>query len=119
MAGSNTDKPIELFYDGACPICSREVAFLKRKDVEKRLSFTDIADPDFVPAGRPCDALMARIHARLPDGSFVEGVEVFRRVYAILGYRRCVAVSRWPGVRQLLDVLYRAFARFRPRRRVS
>ena len=115
MESKQTEMPIELFYDGACPICSREVAFLRQKDVEQRLRFTDIADPGFVASDRPYEALMARIHARLPDGTYVEGVEVFRHVYAALGYHRCVAISRWPGIRGILDIAYRVFARIRPR----
>ncbi len=115
MNRENSDKPIELFYDGACPLCSREMEFLKRRDTKGRLCFTNIASPGFVLPGVDRADLMARIHARLPDGSFVTGVEVFRIVYAALGYRRCVAFSRLPVVRGMLDVMYRLFARHRPR----
>lgn len=117
MATDNKERRIELFYDGACPVCQRQVAFLKRRDTEGILCFTDITTPGFVPdGGKRYEALLARVHARLPDGTFVEGIEVFRRVYAALGYRRSAAISRWPGIRTLLDVAYRTFARHRPRR---
>ncbi len=117
METDNTERPIELFYDGACPICQRQVAFLKRRDTEGCLRFTDITAPGFVPDGKRYEALLASVHARLPNGTYIEGIEVFRRVYAALGYRRRVAISRWPGIRALLDVAYRTFARHRPRRR--
>ena len=106
---------IELFYDGACPFCRREVAYLRKKDHVGLLCFTDIAVPGFTLSGISNEALMARIHARLPDGTFVEGVEVFRLVYTVLGFRRSVAVSRWPVVRHVLAGMYRVFARYRPR----
>ena len=39
---------------------------------------------------------------RLPDGTWVEGVEVFRRLYAAVGFTRLAAVSRlrqqFPGL---------------------
>ncbi|MFC1609871.1 DCC1-like thiol-disulfide oxidoreductase family protein [Myxococcota bacterium] len=35
---------IELFYDGACPLCSREVKAIRRLDRKGRIQFTDIAD---------------------------------------------------------------------------
>jgi monofunctional biosynthetic peptidoglycan transglycosylase len=58
---------------------------------------------------------MDRIHARLPDGTLVEGVEVFRRLYAAVGFGPLVALTRLPGIAWLLDRLYRWFARNRLR----
>ncbi|MGC4000510.1 MAG: DUF393 domain-containing protein [Anaeromyxobacter sp.] len=108
---------IEVFFDGACPLCMREIRMLRRLDGQGRIAFTDIAAPGFDAAavGVPWDALMARIHGRLPDGTVIEGVEVFRQLYAAVGFRRVVAVTRWPGLRWLLDLGYRAFARNRLR----
>ena len=83
--------------------------------MEQQICFTDIVDVDCERLGVSYDRLMQRIHARLPNGSFVEGVEVFRHVYGILGFHRCVAVSRWPVMRWLLDKMYLLFAHHRPR----
>lgn len=108
---------IEVFYDGACPMCRREMAMLRRLDRHDRIRFTDIAAPGFDPSvvGRTQAQLMARIHARLPDGSIAEGVEVFRRLYATVGFGALAALTRLPGVSQALDVAYDAFARRRTR----
>ena len=108
---------IDVFYDGACPVCLREVRMIRRLDRQGRVGFTDIAAPDFEPdaAGIPMDDLMDRIHGRLPDGSVVTGVEVFRVIYTTLGFSWLVALTRLPGIRQVLDVLYRWFARNRLR----
>jgi predicted DCC family thiol-disulfide oxidoreductase YuxK len=59
--------------------------------------------------------LMARIHGVLPDGTLVEGVEVFRRAYAAVGLGWLMAPTRWPLVRPLADAAYRWFARNRLR----
>jgi predicted DCC family thiol-disulfide oxidoreductase YuxK len=59
--------------------------------------------------------LMARIHGVIPDGSVVEGVEVFGRAYAAVGMGWLVAPTRWPGLRRLADLVYRIFARNRLR----
>ena len=59
--------------------------------------------------------LEARIHGRLPDGTVVEGVEVFRRAYAAVGLAALVAPTRWPGVARVLDLAYGWFARNRHR----
>lgn len=108
---------VEVFHDGACPLCAREIAMLRRLDRAERIRFTDISAEDFDAStvGIGWDALMRRIHGRLPDGSIIEGVEVFRRLYAAVGYRKLVAISRWPGVAQLLAAGYRLFAASRLR----
>lgn len=108
---------LRLLYDGDCPLCSREVALLQRRDEHARIRFEDIAAPDFDPAryGLDRQAVMARIHAVLPDGRVIEGMEVFRRAYAAVGLGWLLAPSRWPGVGRLFDAAYRVFARNRLR----
>ena len=114
---ASADFDIEVFHDGACPLCAREIALLRRLDRRARVRFTDIAEPGFDASsvGIDWEVLMRRIHGRLPDGSLVEGVEVFRRLYTAVGYGALVAVTRWPGVEQLLELAYRLFARHRLR----
>ena len=108
---------IEIFYDGDCPLCKREMALLERRDKKQRIRFTNIAAPDFDPEslGLPISQLMDRIHARLADGTWIQGVEVFRRVYGAVGLGWLVAPTRWPGLRQLSDFAYRVFAKNRMR----
>jgi len=108
---------VEVFYDGACPLCTREIDMLRRRDGQGRIRFTDIAAPGFDASttGRSWEALMGRIHGRLPDGTLIEGVEVFRRLYAAVGFARLVALSRTPGISQALDVAYGLFAKNRLR----
>jgi predicted DCC family thiol-disulfide oxidoreductase YuxK len=108
---------IEVFYDGACPMCAREIAMLRRLDRAGRVRFVDIAAPGFDAGtvGASHEALMARIHGRLPDGTLIDGVEVFRRLYTAVGFGPVVALTRLPGVTQLLDAAYAGFARRRLR----
>jgi predicted DCC family thiol-disulfide oxidoreductase YuxK len=51
----------------------------------------------------------------LPDGTLIEGVEVFRRLYSAVGLSAVVAITRLPGLSQLFDLAYRLFARHRLR----
>jgi predicted DCC family thiol-disulfide oxidoreductase YuxK len=109
---------ITVLYDGDCPLCTREVEMLRRRDPEGRAArFEDIAAPGFDAGryGRSHEELMARIHGVLPDGTLVEGVEVFRRVYAAVGLGWLVAPTGWPLLRPLFDAVYRWFARNRLR----
>jgi predicted DCC family thiol-disulfide oxidoreductase YuxK len=109
---------ITVLFDGDCPLCAREVAMLRRLDRGRgRIGFEDIAAPDFdaTRSGRSHGELMARIHALLPDGTVVEGVEVVRRAYAAVGLGWLLAPTRWPLLRPLAEAGYRWFARNRLR----
>lgn len=108
----------ELFFDGDCPLCAREVGFLRRLDRGRgRLALVDIAAPDFDATTYPRShaELMARIHGRLPNGTWVEGVEALRQAYRAVGLGWLLAPTRWPLIRPLADALYRFFARNRLR----
>ena len=108
---------IEVFYDGECPLCMREIQMLRCRDHRRRIRFVDIAAEGFNASsvGVTLAALMDRIHGRLPDGTLVEGVEVFRRLYMAVGFTRLVALTRLPGIARLLELAYRVFARNRLR----
>jgi predicted DCC family thiol-disulfide oxidoreductase YuxK len=109
---------IRVLYDSECPLCAREIRFLERRDHGRgRVQFEDIAAPDFDPGryGLSDRDVMARIHGVLPSGEVVEGLEVFRRVYAGVGLGWLMAPTRWPGVRRVAEWAYRIFARNRLR----
>lgn len=108
---------LAILYDGDCPLCSREIAGLRRLDRKRRLAFVDIAAPGFDASvyGLDMAAVMGRIHAALPDGRVIEGMDVFRRAYAAVGLGWLLAPTRWPGLRRVFDAAYRAFARNRLR----
>jgi predicted DCC family thiol-disulfide oxidoreductase YuxK len=109
------DWEVEVFFDGDCPLCKREIKMLQMLDRRRRIRFTDIADPEFdaEQVGVSWDDLMGEIHGRLPDGTWVRGVEVFRRLYGAIGWKPLVWLSRLPILSPLLDRAYRLFARNR------
>jgi len=106
-----------VYFDGDCPLCLREIKMLKWLDNAKRIRFTDIAAPGFDPAstGLTMFELMDTIHGRMADGTRIEGVEVFRQLYGAVGFRRAVAVSRWPAIAHALHLGYVVFAKNRLR----
>jgi predicted DCC family thiol-disulfide oxidoreductase YuxK len=118
MPAELSDFEVEVFFDGDCPLCVREIDLLRKLDKNtQRIRFTDIQAEDFSAdaVGLTFAELMRRIHGRLPNGQLIEGTEVFRRLYAAVGFRRTVAFSRWPGVSQVLDAGYTLFAKNRLR----
>lgn len=108
---------IKLLYDGKCPLCVREVNFLQKRDAGRGLVvFVDIADPSYYPeahGGVDFETAMGRIHAVLPDGTVIKNVEVFRRVYEILGMGWIYAATKLPIIGAIADKLYEIWADWR------
>ena len=112
---------LTLLYDGGCPLCLREVTFLRQRDQRLhpgagRLAFVDIDAADYNPAqhsGISYREAMGRIHAIHDDGTVLRDVEVFRAAYRQIGLGWLYAPSAWPGLRQLADIAYGLWARWR------
>jgi predicted DCC family thiol-disulfide oxidoreductase YuxK len=116
-APSSPSWQIKLLYDGECPLCLREVNFLKRRDAGRGLvAFVDIADERYTPedhGGIDFETAMGRIHAVLPDGTVIKNVEVFRRVYETLGMGWVYAATKLPVIGFIVDALYGIWADLR------
>ena len=114
---NGTDYQVEVFFDGDCPLCLREIKLLRWMDRRSQIRFTDIAQPDFAPSDyhKSFKDFMDEIHGRLPDGTWIVGVEVFRRLYAAVGFGALMALTRLPVISHGLDLAYRLFAKQRLR----
>ena len=67
VPSSNGGATFELFYDGGCPLCIKEIALLRRWDAAGgRVRWTDMSSSDFAPPmpGVTRNDMMARIHGR-------------------------------------------------------
>ncbi|GAB4473920.1 MAG: DUF393 domain-containing protein [Elainellaceae cyanobacterium] len=110
---------VKLLYDGECPLCVKEVNFLRAKDSGRGLvEFVDIAADDYDPTengGVDFETAMGRIHAVLADGSVIKNVEVFRRVYEVLGMGWIYAITKVPVIGAIADWLYGIWAAWRLR----
>lgn len=104
-------------YDGDCPICQKEVAWLRWKNKQGRLGFQDINAEDFDASmfGKTHDDLMAEIHGIYSDGTIIKGIDVFYAAYKAVGLGWLMAPLRWPLLKPLFETLYRLFARNRLR----
>ena len=108
----------EVFYDGECPLCVKEINILRRFDRKERIIFTDISDSGFdakEETGRSYEELMAVLHGRTPRGEMIEGVEVLRQLYSRVGLKPFIWITRLPGISELLNLGYHVFAKNRLR----
>jgi predicted DCC family thiol-disulfide oxidoreductase YuxK len=114
---------LRLLFDGACPLCCREVSFLRRRDERlhpgaPRLAFTDINAADYEPAahaGIDYRQAMGRIHAITHEGVVITDLEVFHRAYALVGLGWLYAPTSLPVLGTIADGLYGLWARWRLR----
>ena len=78
---------LTIFYDGYCPLCSIEMNKLKQLDKEQNISFVDIQESSFSANYPHLDwqALDARIHGYLDDGSLISGLDVTYLAWKLVG----------------------------------
>ena len=113
----NTAK-LTVFYDGACPVCEREISFYRRRRGAERISWIDVsrARGTEIAPGLSREQALARFHVRDAEGRLVSGGEAFASLWAALpGFR---VVGRVFQARPLVWVLnhgYTLFLRVRPR----
>ena len=110
--------PLTVFYDASCPMCADEMLTLKQRDRGARLELVDCSAPGFdhdVLAGTGITRrdLMERIHARDAHGRWLVAVDAIEAAYRAAGLERAARIWGAPGLRPLLDPLYRWVARRR------
>ena len=107
---------LTVWFDGGCPLCRREISFMRRLDRRQAIDFVDVAVPG-TPASCPVDraALLARFHAR-EDGRVVSGAAAFAAMWRAIPLLRPLGLAaRNPRVLAGLERLYQRFLRIRPR----
>ncbi|MCZ4317281.1 DUF393 domain-containing protein [Comamonadaceae bacterium G21597-S1] len=105
-----------VLYDGACPLCRREIGLYRDLPASARLHFEDVsASGAVVPDGVTRAELLARFHVRQADGRLLSGAQAFLAMWALLpGWRWLARAGRIPGVAWLMERAYRGFLRLRP-----
>jgi predicted DCC family thiol-disulfide oxidoreductase YuxK len=105
-----------VYYDGGCPVCSREIGFYRHRNGGESFSWVDVTQADEAALGPGLSraAALARIHVRRPDGTVVDGAAAFAEIW------RGMPGLRWLGLllgvqpfSALAAVGYRIFLRMR------
>jgi len=110
---------LTVLYDGACPLCRREIAVyqgLQPIDSGQTVAFSDVSRTDCpLPPGGERSDYLARFHVQRSDGQVLSGAAAFVALWATLpGWRYLAMVARLPGATPALELVYRAFLRVRP-----
>jgi len=110
---------LTVLYDGACPLCRREIAVyrdLQPLQANSPVRFTDVSNAAMpLPAGTTREQLLARFHVQGRDGQLLSGAQAFLALWAALpGWRWLALAGRLPGAGWLMERMYRLFLRCRP-----
>lgn len=105
---------LEVWFDGGCPLCRREIALLRRLDRAGRIAFMDIAGENAMcPLDRA--VMLASFHAR-EDGVMLSGAAAFAAMWRAIPLLRPLGLAaRLPGMTALLEWAYVRFLGIRPR----
>lgn len=112
-----TDK-LTVFYDGACPLCEREIGFYRGCRGADEVVWVDVsrAHSDEVAPGLSQDAAMARFHVQKADGGLVSGGAAFAELWATLpSFRWAGRLLRQRPFVPILERAYTLFLKIRPR----
>ncbi|MBC7730766.1 MAG: DUF393 domain-containing protein [Bacteriovorax sp.] len=114
---------LTVLYDGACPLCRREIGLyrgLKPLQSGGPVCFADVSDAAFslssaLPSDTTREQLLARFHVRDRDGQLLSGARAFLALWAALpGWRWLALAGRVPGAAWVMERTYRLFLRGRP-----
>ena len=105
---------LTVWFDGACPLCRREIAIMRRLDRRGAIHFVDVAgnEPESCPIDRA--ELLARFHAE-EDGVLLSGAAAFAAMWRAIPLLRPLGMAaRRPWVLRIFEHAYRKFLRVRP-----
>ena len=106
---------LTIWFDGACPLCQREIALMRKLDRRNAIHFEDVSMN--APPDCPIDKaeLLERFHAR-ENGEVLSGAAAFAAMWRAIPILRpfgLLARNRW--VLRMLALAYRQFLKLRPR----
>ena len=111
----NGKQKLTVFYDGSCPLCSREIKFYKNCNGSDQINWIDLTTANDQPApGLSKSAAIARFHVMQSDGAILSGSQAFAQMWCTLpGFKYLGRfVQTWP-ISVLSEFAYRGFLKVR------
>ncbi len=110
------DGVLTVLYDGACPLCRREISLYRGLSAAQPVAYVDVSDTAVpLPDGPTRAELLSRFHVQQADGTLHSGARGFVALWALLpGWRWLAEPARVPGATPLMEWCYCAFLRLRP-----
>ncbi|MEM1110628.1 MAG: DUF393 domain-containing protein [Pseudomonadota bacterium] len=103
-----------LYYDGACPLCTREMD--KLGPMAEGLTLTDVHTLPESEEGPSRRELLENLHYQSPDGELLVGLEANVAAWQHTRHAWAWRLLLLPVIRQFAEIGYRLWARWRYRR---
>jgi predicted DCC family thiol-disulfide oxidoreductase YuxK len=110
---------ITVFYDGKCPLCSREINYYRKIAPPQIFEWKEIRDSgeDLKKEGISLSQALKRLHVKDQEGKFHVGVDAFVLIWKQLKYWWILAlVIKLPIIWQMATIAYKVFADWRFKR---
>jgi len=106
---------LTVMYDGACPLCRREIGLYQSLTPLQTVVWLDVSDITATMSAADQARYMARFHVRQKDGNLLSGAAAFVALWlAMPGWRWLGKLGGLPGVTPMLEIMYRGFLHLRP-----
>ena len=100
-----SDKKDKVYYDESCYVCSLEINAVRNRGEACGIEFVDISNPDFNEEGDFETEMVGEF-----AGKPTIGADTFRLMYEKMGFRKTVAFTRLPIIKQIFNSGYWVFA---------
>jgi predicted DCC family thiol-disulfide oxidoreductase YuxK len=116
LMNSSAPENVTVYFDGSCPLCTKEISLYKNADGAEHITFCDVSRADApLPADLTAAAAMARFHVRGADGVLASGAAGFALLWSSLPRWRWLGrIVAFAPVRALAEVTYLGFLKVRP-----
>lgn len=110
---------IDVFFDGSCPLCTKEIAHYQKIASANDFNWVDISQPNaLAPYPFSFEETMRYLHCIDDDRKTQIGVKAFIVIWRKLpGWRWLAPIAQFPLVYYPLSVCYKIFADQRIKRR--
>lgn len=114
---SESQRKLNVYFDGLCHLCSREINHYRTMRGSENINFIDITGPDFDAQKENLDPLEIHknMHVRAKNGELQIGIDAFIAIWQELPALKFLApIAKASPVHFVLSLFYAVFAKVRP-----
>lgn len=109
---NQTDKQIEVYFDGSCPLCNKEINLYKNTNTSCPISYVDVSSME---DNSNKETLMKRFHIKDQQGNILSGAKAFIELWKTMnGWKYLAKVFDNKIGLTILEFLYTKFLIIRP-----
>ena len=112
------EKNLKCLYDGECPLCMKEINFLKKRDVNNNIEWIDISLDDYddkLHENIDYKTGMESMHVIDNKGNIKKGIFAFKPMYDQVGLGFLWTFTKIPIISNISSFAYDQWAKYRMR----